>query len=390
MRHTGAASRRPRLADIFRACPDLAGVSAPQRRVVRAITRCRTAALGGHVWACDRCGWRGPVYNSCRDRHCPQCQALDAARWAAAREAEFLPVPYFHVVFTVPPVLHGLLRANPRRGYGLLMQAAAAALLEVAATSKRLGARLGVTAVLHTWTQRLAYHPHVHCLVPGGGLSVDGTRWVAARPNYLVPVKALSPVFRAKLLKALERGLARGELHRPPSTPPDALRQASWVDWVVYAKPTLAGPESVVRYLAGYAHRIGLGNERLVAFEGDTVTFRWRDRAHDNARRHCTMDVATFARQYLQHVLPPGFVRLRHYGLFANPVRRANLARCRALLGVAAPPPSPPVSWIELLKRLTGRDVTQCAHCGEGRLAIIETLRPAARAPPASLTERVA
>jgi len=379
-----AAPRRPALADVFDAVPHLDGLSGPQLQAVAAIQRCRTAALGGHVWACDQCGHRAPLYNSCRNRHCPSCQALDAVRWAEARRADLLPVPYFHVVFTVPPALHGLFRANPRRAYGLLFTAVAATLKKIARNPKRLGAQIGLTAVLHTWTQRLAFHPHVHCVVTGGGLSPDGQRWIASRPKFFLPVKILSEVFRGKLLKAFERGLACGELRRPACTPADALRQAARPDWVVYAKPPFARPDDVVAYFARYTHRIAISNDRLVALKDGRVTFRWRDRADGGAPKRCTMEAVDFARQFLQHVLPQGFVRIRHYGLLANPVRRANLARCRALLGAPAPPapPTTPESWIELVLRLTGRDVTQCSRCRAGHMAITETLPAAARAPP--------
>jgi hypothetical protein len=288
------------------------------------------------------------------------------------------------VVFTVPAQLHGLFRANPARAYGLLLTAAAETLQAVAATPQHLGARIGLTAVLHTWTQRLAFHPHVHCLVPGGGLSPDGTQWIRARPKYFLPVRVLSIVFRAKLLAAFERGLARGDVRRPEGVPADVLRQAARPDWVVYCKPPFAGADAVVAYLARYAHRIAIRNERLVALQDGQVTFRWRDRAQGNAAKLCTMDAVVFVRQFLQHVLPRGFVRIRHYGLLANPVRRAMLARCRMLLGATAPPApaTTPETWVEFLARVTGRDVSRCPRCREGRMRATEVLPPAARAPP--------
>jgi len=370
---------RPELADIVRAHGDhLVGLTAHERRVLQAIGTCRTAALGGHVRACDRCGHREISFNSCRNRHCPKCQGLDRVRWQEARAEDLLPVPYFHLVFTVSDHLHPLFLANPRVGYDLLFRTVAQTLEHVAADPRHLGARIGFTALLHTWTQRLLYHPHLHVIVPGGGLAPGGERWVSCRPAFFVPVRVLSTVFRGKLLSALED--AGDSLVLPSGTDrARLLKRAGRRKWVVYAKPPFAGPESVLRYLGRYTHRIAIGNERIVHFRDGEVTFRYRDRARGNAPRRMTLDAQTFLRRFLLHVLPPGFVRVRHYGLLANAVRRDLLPRCRALLGAPPPPAEPPnpEPWEDLLLRITGKDVLRCPVCGEGRLHEIEVL-PAA------------
>jgi hypothetical protein len=383
-----ARSGHPELADVLRAHGErLTDLCAAQRRVVTAITRCRTAALGGHVRRCDAgCGYAEISYNSCRDRHCPKCQALDRVRWQEARAADLLPVPYFHVVFTVPSELHAVFLAHPRRAYGLLFKTVAATLSKVARDPERLGARIGLTAVLHTWTQTLRFHPHLHCIVPGGGPSEDGRRWVAAREDFFLPVRVLSAVFRGKLLAAFERAVDAGDFDRRlgRGDTKALLRQAAATDWVVYAKRPFAGPEQVVAYLGRYTHRIAIGNERILAMEGDQVTFAYRDRADGNSRKSMTLPATAFLRRFLLHVLPPGFVRIRHYGLLANAVRRERVAQCRRLLGVTDPPaePDPEEDWAALLLRLTGEDVLRCPSCGVGRLHLVGDVPPSACEQP--------
>lgn len=383
----GCSSRaaRPRLelADVFRAHGDRLGpLSSPQQQAVRAITSCRTAALGGHVQECDRCGHREISYNSCRNRNCPKCQGLEKARWVEARRADVLPVEYHHVVFTVPQELHPVFLADPKVAIDLLFHAVSETLQEVALNPKRLGARIGFTAVLHTWTQTLLYHPHLHCIVPGGGPSPGGDRWIAAKPGFFLPVRVLSRVFRGKLLSMLEDASSRGRFHLESDTVLPLLGRASLKNWVVYSKPPAAGPDQVLDYLGRYTHRIAISNERLVALQDGRVTFRWKDRAHANQEELMTLRAEEFLHRFLLHVLPRNLVRIRHYGFLANAVRRREIARCRTLLGV--PPEARDdiqevrkvESWQQLLLRLTGRDVTRCPSCGEGQLHEMQIVRP--------------
>ena len=370
------------LADVFRDVGDrLEGISSEQRKAASAITRCRTAALGGHVDACVDCGHREISYNSCRNRHCPKCQGLSQARWVEARQQDLLPVEYFHVVFTVPDDLNPLFLANPRVAIDLFFSAVAETVQEVALTPGRLGARVGLTAVLHTWTQKLLYHPHLHCIVPGGGLDPSGRRWISCRPGFFLPVRILSKVFRGKLLSRLEDALTRGKLETPPGA--DAkqlLRKASCHDWVVYSKAPFAGPEQVIRYLGQYTHRIALSNHRLVSMENGHVTFRWKDRADGDRKKLLTLDAVQFLRRFLLHVLPRGLVRIRHYGLLANSVRKQRLEICRKLLDASAPAPKSdpkPEPWQNLMLRLTGKDVTICPACHKGHMVRKELLPPA-------------
>jgi len=328
--------------------------SGAQRRVLRAVRRCRTAALGGHVEGCDACGHRRIAYNSCRNRHCPKCQGQQRAKWMAAEQAMLLPVDYFHVVFTLPHALTPLTRVNPRALYGLLFRAAAATLLAFARDPTHLGGEPAITMVLHTWGQTLTEHVHVHCVVTGGGLSSDGGRWVSIphsghRRLFLFPVKALSKMFRGKYLAALDRLHRTGGLHFAGQSAPLAeaihwqrlLSELRRTNWVVYAKPPFGGPERVLKYLSRYTHRVAIANRRLLFVGDGLVRFAWKDYADHNAPKEMTLTAEEFLRRFLLHVLPRGFMRIRHYGLLANCHRAPQLARCRALLGVAAPP-SPP------------------------------------------------
>jgi hypothetical protein len=355
-----------------------------QRRALSDIAACRTAALGGHVEECDRCGHRQIAYNSCRNRHCPKCQATAAAQWVEAREAELLPVEYAHVVFTLPAVLGPIALQNPREVYGILFKAAAETLQQIAADPKHLGAEIGFVAVLHTWGQNLQHHPHVHCVVPGGGLSPDGSRWVACAPGFFLPVRVLSRVFRGKFLALLGDAFDQGKLsfHGKLRVLADAgafqrrLAASAQTEWVVYAKPPFGGPEQVLKYLARYTHRVAISNRRLIALEDGEVTFHWKDYAHGGGPKTMTLKAVEFIRRFLLHVLPAGFVRIRHYGFLANRVCREKLALCRALLGVETTPEpaasEPSFESTETIEEVPAANA--CPSCGVGRMVIIATL----------------
>jgi hypothetical protein len=360
--------------------------------VLRAIGRCRTSALGGHVEACEACGAGQVAYNSCRNRHCPKCQAAARAKWFAAQQAVVLPVEYFHVVFTLPHALNALVRVNPRRLYALLFRAAAATLQCFARDPRHLGAELGITAVLHTWGQNLSQHVHLHCVVTGGGLSADGQRWVHARQRFLFPVRALSKVFRGKFLAGLSQLRMRNVLQFAGDSTPLAdepawnqwLRALRTTDWVVYAKPPFGGPQRVLKYLSRYTHRVAIANERIVSIEDGVVRFRWKDYAHHNQLKVMALPAAEFLRRFLLHVVPSGFMRIRHFGLLANRHRTAKLTRCRRLLA-----PSPAPDLIPSTSDGSGGDASasavepkRCPVCGGGPLRIIEILAPLRGVPP--------
>jgi hypothetical protein len=384
---------RPRLevADVFRRHGDAfldrfgKGLSHEQRRVLHDVTVCRTAALGGHVEECDRCGHRQVAYNSCRNRHCPKCQAAAAAEWMEARESELLPVEYFHIVFTLPQVLNPIALQNPRVVYGLLFRATAETLQQIAADPKHLGAQIGFLAVLHTWGQNLQHHPHVHCVVPGGGLSPDGSRWVPCRRGFFLPVRVLSRLFRGKFLALIKAAFDRGKLsfHGKLGGLTDSsefLRQlaaSAKTEWVVYAKPPFGGPQQVLKYLARYTHRVAISNRRLTALEHDEVTFRWKDYAHGSRQKSMKLKVVEFIRRFLLHVLPTGFVRIRHYGFLANRVCREKLTRCRELLGGGTTPEPVAAESASELKGTAERKPAAhaCPVCDTGRMVIVETLR---------------
>lgn len=366
--------RPPEVAEILRSyAPALDYLGADGRRAVRDITSCRTAALGGHLHKCDECGHEVPLYNSCRNRHCPKCQSLEQARWVEQQVRDLLPVHYFHVVFTVPACLQPLFVRDRRQSYALLFAAAWETLGEVC--RRRLGATPGMIAVLHTWSQTLVFHPHVHCIVTGGGIDSSGERWISSRPDYFLPVRVLSRVFRAKLLQAFEGSM--GSTHRARGTA--ILRRAVSQPWVVYSKPPMAGPPQVLRYLGRYTHRIAIGNERIVSMAEGQVSFRYRDRRHGNKACLLTVAGSEFARRFLLHVLPKRFVRLRHYGLFANAHRSARIAEVRLRLGAplaAQPLKAPAESWQELYRRITGREPDRCPACARGTLRIVATFAP--------------
>ena len=321
-------------------------LSYQQLSVLRAIRRCRTAALGGHIDRCSRCGHPAISYNSCRNRHCPKCQAQARQRWLAARERELLDVPYFHVVFTLPHELNALCRSNARILYDLLFRASAAAMLEVAADPKRLGAQIGFISILHTWGQNLLLDPHVHCLVPAGGFSGDQKRWIHAKYGFFLPVDVLSYVFREKFIAGLKQAYRRGKLQLSGSVAElrDKRRFLSFVNsiarqkWVVYAKPAFGGPTQVIRYLGRYTHRVAISNHRLLAFDGENITFRWKDYAHGGKQRKMTIAADEFLRRFTQHILPKGFVRIRQFGYLTNTCRTASLALACKLLDATSEP----------------------------------------------------
>ena len=346
-------------------------VSPHQHAVLRAIARCRTEELGGHVDVCDACGYAAISYNSCRDRHCPKCQALSQARWIERRMERVLPTHAFHVVFTLPSELHALIMANGEKLFDTLFASATEALLELGRDPRWLGAELGITSVLHTWTRDLRFHPHVHCIVTGGGLSPDGERWVPTRPDFLFPVRVLGALFRGKFLARLARLYERGELHLEGPAAPLA-KLARWRRlrdklhrhrWVVYAKPPFGGPEQVFRYLGRYTHRVGLSNRRLISLDERGVTFRTR------GELTATLGPQEFLRRFLLHVLPKGFVKIRHHGLMAASNVPTRLAVARRLLGTVARPEAParatgPRDFRDVLLALTGVDLRRCPRCG--------------------------
>jgi hypothetical protein len=362
------------------------GASPEQRRVLRDIQNCRTAVLGGHVERCDHCGHQKISYNSCRNRHCPKCQGPARAQWTRAREAELLPVPYFHVVFTLPETLGPLALQNKAIVYNALFQAVSQTLLEVAANPKHLGARIGFLAVLHTWGQNLMNHPHIHCVVPSGGLSMDGTAWVPGREDFFLPVQVLSLVFRGKFIDLLKRAYRRGDLEfhgglaglADPAAMEDLLNKSVKHRWVVYAKRPFSGPQTVLKYLARYTHRVAISNGRLLRLENGQVTFRWRDYAHGNRQRTMTLEATEFIRRFLLHVLPSGFMRIRYYGFMSNRWRKERFARCRELLEDLQGDPE----TVELDRPLdaqiqppadVGSDTSadRCPICGEGTMRIV-------------------
>ncbi len=363
-------------------------ISLGQLKVMSAIERCRSAALGGHVLCCEGCAEIQIAYNSCRNRHCPKCQASAAQRWLEARQSELLPVEYYHLVFTLPAAISDIAYHNKAVIYKLLFKAAAETLLTIAADPKHLGARIGVTAVLHTWGSALPHHPHLHCIVPGGGLSLDGSAWVACKPGFFLPVRVLSRLFRRLFLEQLCAAhnadqlqfFARHQALCDASAFARFIQPVRHIDWVVYAKRPFAGPEAVLAYLSRYTHRVAIANSRLIACDERGVTFKWKDYRAKQRDRHKTMTLATheFIRRFLLHVLPDGFHRIRHYGLLANKGRAKHLARAHELLQI--PPDSTDDSTDN---EHTPGCVYRCKSCG-APMFIIETLDPAhaARAPP--------
>jgi len=357
-------------------------------KVLRAITRCRTAALGGHIDECTRCGHRATIsYNSCRNRHCPKCQTGARERWIEARRSELLPSPYVHVVFTLPPQLAPLALQNKKVIYGLLLRASAETLLQVARNPRHLGAEIGFFSVLHTWNQKLQLHPHVHCVVPAGGLSRDHTRWIRSRPRFFLPIQVLRRVFRGKFVAGLKSAFQHGQLHLSADLALLAQPKvfAAWLrplfrrDWIVYSKPPFGGPEDVLQYLGRYTHRVAISNHRLVSLADGQVTFRWRDSAHHNEQKLMTLSLDEFLRRFLLHLLPKGFVRIRHFGFLANRQRSTLLPLCLTALSTVSSQTKPETSTAQ-----ESHPLWRCPKCG-GPMAVIERLTAAQiqlRSPP--------
>lgn len=344
-----------------------------ERRIMGAITACRTAALGGHVEQCDDCGATRIAYNSCRNRHCPKCQGLARAQWLAERQAELLSVPYFHVVFTLPAPAGGIAFQNKAIVYSILFRAAAETLVTIAADPKHLGAQIGVTAVLHTWGQTLQHHPHIHCVVPGGGPSLDGTRWVACRPGFFLPVRVLSRLFRRLFLHGLREAFDAGKLRffgdlaglaelSAFTVQLDELRR---INWVVYAKPPFGGPEQVLAYLGRYTHRVAIANGRLIALtDNGKVSFTWKDYRHHSKTKAMTLDADEFIRRFLLHTLPYSFHRIRYYGFLANGGRHDNIALCRHLLAIRSADIGPAAARGNSDRQFNACDFAICPECG--------------------------
>ena len=378
------------------------GLSPAQHRAMRDIERCRTARLGGHVDVCSHsCGYLAISYNSCRNRHCPKCQSLKQAQWLAARLERLLPVPYFHLVVTLPHELKPLARFNPEPVFHLLFESASRALRQFARDYEGLQAQVGFTAVLHTWDQDLNFHPHLHLVVTGGGLSPDGSTWVAARNSFLLPVRALSKIIRGKFLEGLEKAFREGRLQgqvaclEEPGHFPRFLRQLRRKKWVVYAKGAFGGSQKAYQYLSRYTHRVAIANQRLVSLAEGKVSFRARDNRRPGHQRLVTITAPEFILRFLGHVLPPRFVKIRHYGLMAPANARTKLEQARALLGLQAPeataaPPglelgtlSETSTWQDMLRALTAVDLTLCPNCGQGRIIRTKlTGKETAPAPP--------
>jgi len=391
-------TRRVELADIVRAhgaalCAEHR-LAAVQRRALRAIAACRTAALGGQLAQCDACGAQRYAYHSCRNRHCPKCQALARERWLSARREELLPVPYFHLVFTLPHELNPLAQGNPARLYAMLFDTVSATLIEFGANPRWLGGEIAATLVLHTWGQNLNQHVHLHCLIAAGALHAAG-HWIHARRGFLFPVQALSRVFRGKFIAVLEHAFGAGRLTlahatEPLADPRERQRLTAALrahDWVVYAKRPFGGPEQVLDYLGRYTHRVALSNDRILSCEDDQVRFRYRDYSHGNRRKVMSLHAAEFLRRFLLHVLPKRFMRIRHYGLLANRTKHAKLAAARTALAVPTPAPAPKHSeslaafWL----RIANVDIEDCVHCHRGRMRIVDSIAapsPRPHSPP--------
>lgn len=387
------ANGTPEVADVFRRYGEAyrqqhgASLSTAQRRAMSAIELCRTAALGGHVERCDSCDHGRIAYNSCRNRNCPKCQSLARAQWLADRQAEPLDTQYFHVVFTVPDEITVIAFQNKQPVYDILFRAAAETLRTIAADPAHLGAEIGFLTVLHTWGQNRLHHPHLHCLVPGGGISPDDSRWIACRPGFFLPVRVLSRLFRGLFLHYLEKAFTAGQLSFFTTLLPlqersaflRHLAPARMAEWVVYAKPPCAGPQQVLGYVGRYTHPIAISNSRLLTIDDGKVRFRWKDYRHGNHHGAMTLTADEFIRRFLIHVLPDGFQRIRYYGFLCNRQRERKLARCRELLGMPRVEPAAPVSgpsedYRDLYETLTGTSLKLCPACGHGHMLVIEVL----------------
>jgi hypothetical protein len=380
------------VADIFRRCgpqyrqSHAGGLSRAQRRAMSAIELCRTAALGGHVEQCDACGHQRITYNSCRHRACPKCQSLARAQWLEHRQAELLPgVEYFHVVFTLPEPIAALAYQNKKLLYDILFRTSAETLRTIAADPKHLGAEIGFITVLHTWGQNLQHHPHVHCVVPGGGIAPDGEHWIACRPGFFLPVRVLSRLFRRLFLAQLRHAFDTGALHFYGQLEPLAdvqafaafLAPAAQAEWVVYAKPPFGDARHVLDYLGRYTHRVAISNNRLLDIAVGQVRFQWKDYRNKGRQKTMTLSAEEFIRRFLLHALPHGFQRIRYYGLLGNRFRQQKLARCRQLLGMTPPVDAPaPEDYRDRHEQLTGSSLRECPLCHRGRMVMVEALEP--------------
>jgi hypothetical protein len=375
-----------RYGEAYRAEHD-ASLSCSQRRVMQAIETCRTAALGGHLERCDACEHERVAYNSCRNRHCPKCQSLARAEWIEHRQSELLNCQYFHVVFTLPEEIGAIAYQNKAVVYSLLFQATAETLRTIGADPRHLGADIGFFAILHTWGQNLMHHPHLHCVVPGGGLSRNKQRWIPCRRDFFLPVRVLSRFFRRRFLEMLNSAFKAGELHFSSALAPlqnrDAFQQylaPLWKkEWVVYAKPPFAGPEQVLDYVGRYTHRVAISNNRLLDMDGGEVRFRWKDYANANQQRSMTLTADEFIRRFLLHTLPTGMQRIRYYGFLGNRHRGENLKRCRDLLNMPSKTTTPEQSadardYRSRYEELTGRSLHQCPACQEGCMRLVQLL----------------
>jgi hypothetical protein len=383
------------VADIFRRYGEAyrethgASMSTAQRRVMTAIEVCRTAALGGQIEQCEECGHERICYRSCRNRHCPKCQSLARAAWIRNRQAELLNCQYFHVVLTVPEEIAAIAYQNKRVVYGILFRAAAETLRTIAADPKHLGAEIGFFAVLHSWGQNLLFHPHLHCVVPGGGLSPDGTRWISCRRRFLLPVRVLSCRFRRLFLEYLQQAFDSGKLRffRALEQLQDGRQFARYLapvrkmKWTVYAKAPFAGPEQVLDYVGRYTHRVAISNHRLQDIEAGQIRFQWKDYRDHNRQKTMTLSAEEFIRRFLLHTLPDGFQRIRYFGFLGNRYRKEKLARCRELLSMASPEKAPSGSSVrqdyrDQHEELTGHSLRECPVCHRGRMFAVETLQP--------------
>jgi hypothetical protein len=363
-------------------------LSPHHRKTMADITACRSAALGGHIDQCDNCGHVSISYNSCRNRHCPKCQNLKKEQWLLNREQELLDVDYFHVVFTIPAALNPLVRFNQKEVYNILFRAVSETLLELAAEPKYLGAQIGFITLLHTWGQNLMDHPHIHCIVPGGGLSFDGLRWIPSRKKFFIPVKVLAKKFRDKFLAFLKTAFLDERLKFGASIEPlsidsnfrHLLDEMYQTNWVVYCKPPFKTPWHVLRYLGRYTHRVAISNERIVAIGNNQVSFRWRDYKDNRREKLMTLEATEFIRRFFLHVLPLRFVKIRYFGIFSNRNRKLKIKRCQELLKMK-PKTTKHLSTLELIKKLLGFDPSVCPCCGKGKL-IRSPLSCSNHAPP--------
>ena len=393
---------RPTLevADVFRRYGEAyrhkhdASMSGEQRRVMAAIEVCRTAVLGGHLERCDQCDYERNCFNSCRDRHCPKCQSLARAQWIEHRLAELLDCPYFHVVFTVPDEIAAIAYQNKGVVYDILFHTTAETLKTIGADPKHLGAEIGFFAVLHSWGQNLMFHPHLHCVAPGGGLSADGQRWVRCRARFFLSVRVLSRLFRRLFLESMEKAFNCGKLRffaaleflRNPHAFAERIAQAKETDWVVYTKRPFAGPQQVLDYVGRYTHRVAISNNRLIDLDNGRVKFHWKDYRDNSQIKVMDLEADEFIRRFLLHVLPEGFQRIRYYGFLANRDRRKKLALCRQLLGMQTSSPTTSIKdYRERYQELTGRSLTLCPRCQKGQMVIVESLPPAICREPVGL-----